>query len=127
MGGSSSVEARPELEMLIRSLSFYSGHPPYCAINTSTAHIHALLILFRISLVHSMLVVMLLLPLSILVEVSIAAGEAGVGELWLSDLAPEGGSELQATPEESLVAAGLSGGSACERISSWTISLSPTL
>lgn len=74
----------------------------------------------------TVLVVTLLLSLSILVEVSIAAGEAGDGELRLSDLEPEGGAELQATPEESLVA-GLSGGSVWERISSWTMSLSPTL
>lgn len=74
----------------------------------------------------TVLVVTLLLSLSILVEVSIAAGEAGAGELWLSDLGSGGGAELQATPEESL-AAGLSGGSVCERISSWTMSLRPTL
>lgn len=54
------------------------------------------------------LVVMLLLSLSVLVEVSIAARELEAGEL--SDLESEGGSELQVTPEESLVA-GLSGAS----------------
>lgn len=58
----------------------------------------------------TVLVVMLLLSLSILVLVSIAAGETGAGELWLSDLESVGGAELQETPEESLVA-GLSGGS----------------
>lgn len=54
------------------------------------------------------LVVMLLLSLSVLVEVSIAAREPEAGEL--SDLESDGRSELQATPEESLVA-GLSGAS----------------
>lgn len=73
-----------------------------------------------------MVLVVSLLSLSILVEVSIAAGEMGAGESWLSDLESEGGAELQATLEESLVI-GLSGGSVCERISSWTMSLRPTL
>lgn len=56
------------------------------------------------------LVVMLLLSLSVLVLVSIAAGETGAGELWLSDLESGGGAVLQATPKGSL-GAGLSGGS----------------
>ena len=58
----------------------------------------------------TVLVVTPLLSLSILVEVSIAAGEGGAGELWPSELGSGGGAELQATPEESLVA-GLSGAS----------------
>lgn len=70
---------------------------------------------------------LLLLSLSILVEVSIAAaGEARAEELWLSDLESGEGSEVQETAEESLLA-GLSGASVCERISSWTMSLRPTL
>lgn len=71
----------------------------------------------------TVLIVTLLLSLSILV--SIAAGEAGAGELWPSDLGSVEGAELQATPES--LGAGLSGGSVCERISSWTMSLRPTL
>lgn len=66
----------------------------------------------------TVLVVMaMLLLLSILGDVSIATGETGAGDRWLSDLESGGGAELQATPKESL-AAGLSGVSVCERISS---------
>lgn len=56
-------------------------------------------------------VMLLLLSMSVLVLVSIAAGETGAGELWLSGLGSGGGgAELQATPKGSL-GAGLSGGS----------------
>lgn len=63
-----------------------------------------------VSLMVLVVMMLLLLPLSILVLVSMSAGETGAGELWLSDLGSGGGVELQATPEESL-ATGLSGGS----------------
>lgn len=59
----------------------------------------------------TVLVETLLFSLFVLAEVSMAVGEAGVGELQLSDLEAGRGAELLATPEESLVA-GPSGWSA---------------
>lgn len=72
----------------------------------------------------TLLIVTVLLSLSVLV--SIAAGEAGAEELRLSNLESVEGAELQATLEESLVV-GFSERSVCERISSWMMSLRPTL
>lgn len=72
----------------------------------------------------TLLIVTVLLSLSVLV--SIAAGEAGAEELRLSNLESVDGAELQATVEGSLVV-GFSESSVCERISSWMMSLRPTL
>lgn len=85
-----------------------------------------LLVAMVSGLVSLMMLVLSMLSLSLLLEVSIAAGETGAGELWLRDFKSAEGAELQATLGESLMP-GLSGGSVCERISSWTMSLRPTL
>ena len=60
-----------------------------------------LLVTLVAGLVSLMMLVVMLLPtsLSLLVLVSISAGGAGAGELWLSDRVSGGGAELQATPE----------------------------
>lgn len=72
----------------------------------------------------TLLIVTVLLSLSVFV--SIAAGEAGAEALRLSNLESVEGAELQATLEESLVV-GFSESSVWERISSWMMSLRPTL
>lgn len=78
-----------------------------------------------------LVVVLLVLALTallsfVLAGLAIAAGEVGAEEFWLADLEPGEGAKLQVMLMESL-GAGLSGASVCERISSWTMSLRPTL